>query len=297
MNLRQLEILEAVAQTGTFTGAAKKLYLTQSAVSHAAAELEHQAGTSLFDRLPRGVRLTPSGELLLTEAKGILGACRELEHRMGNLTELAPVSLVSSITIASFWLPQVLRRLQTQMPGLTVQVQVASAAAAIRILQDGDADLALIEGNGPQGIFSSTPFGSYQLWAACSFDFPLPKPALTPQELCSLPLLLREPGSAIRDTLDSTLYLAHQTARPLWESVNSNALIEAAKAGLGVTVLPDLLLADLISQKQLLRIELKGMPMENKMLAVRRRDKYLTPGLNALLDAMNAEKNDEPIKK
>ena len=65
MNLRHLEILEAVAQTGTFTGAAQKLYLTQSAVSHAVAELERQAGTALFDRLPRGVRLTPGGALLL----------------------------------------------------------------------------------------------------------------------------------------------------------------------------------------------------------------------------------------
>ncbi len=50
MIVRHLEILEAVAETGTFTGAAKKLYMTQSAVSHAVAELEKQAGTALFER-------------------------------------------------------------------------------------------------------------------------------------------------------------------------------------------------------------------------------------------------------
>ena len=65
MNLRHLEILEAVARAGTFTGAAQKLFLTQSAVSHAVAELERQAGAPLFDRMPRGVRLTPCGTLLL----------------------------------------------------------------------------------------------------------------------------------------------------------------------------------------------------------------------------------------
>ena len=58
MVLRYLEILEAVAETGTFTCAAKKLYITQSAVSHAVAELEKQAGTALFERLPQGVVLT-----------------------------------------------------------------------------------------------------------------------------------------------------------------------------------------------------------------------------------------------
>ena len=107
MNLRHLEILEAVAQTGTFTGAAQKLYLTQSAVSHAVAELERQAGTALFDRLPRGVRLTPGGALLLEESQGVLTSFRDLEARMDRLEERAPVKLVSSITIASFWLPKI----------------------------------------------------------------------------------------------------------------------------------------------------------------------------------------------
>lgn len=79
MNLRHLEILEAVARAGTFTGAAQKLFLTQSAVSHAVAELERAGGAPLFDRMPRGVRLTPCGTLLLEEARGILAACRELE--------------------------------------------------------------------------------------------------------------------------------------------------------------------------------------------------------------------------
>ena len=106
MNLRHLEILEAVARAGTFTGAAQKLFLTQSAVSHAVAELERQAGAPLFDRMPRGVRLTPCGTLLLEEARGILAACRELEGRLAGLEEEAPVQLVSSITIASFPLPE-----------------------------------------------------------------------------------------------------------------------------------------------------------------------------------------------
>lgn len=62
MVIRYLEILEAVAETGTFTGAARKLYITQSAVSHAIAELEKQAGTALFERFPKGVALTRCGQ-------------------------------------------------------------------------------------------------------------------------------------------------------------------------------------------------------------------------------------------
>lgn len=70
MVLRHLEILEAIAETGAFTNAAKKLFITQSAVSHAVAELEKQAGTALFERLPKGVALTHCGVSLLEESRG-----------------------------------------------------------------------------------------------------------------------------------------------------------------------------------------------------------------------------------
>ena len=82
MNIRHLEILDAVEQTGTFTGAAKKLHLTQSAVSHAIAELEQQAGTVLFNRFSKGVSLTNCGLSLLGEARSVLAAYRNLDNKI-----------------------------------------------------------------------------------------------------------------------------------------------------------------------------------------------------------------------
>lgn len=287
MNIRQLEILEAIAQTGSFTGAARKLYLTQSAVSHAISELEQQTGTALFDRLPRGVHLTQCGSLLLEEAQGILSSCRNLEQRMGHLEDYISIRIASSITIASFYLPNILRKLRKKIPKLKVQVQVVSASCAMDILHKGNADIALVEGAEPQGFFYSRAFGSYGLSAVCAPDYPLSDAAVTPKEFCSLPLLLREKGSAIRDTLDSMLYLVHQTAHPMWESVNSTALIKAAEAGLGVTVLPDLLLSDLIAQNRLRKLEIKDVIMENKMLVVYRRDKYMIHNLQEVVDALS----------
>lgn len=286
MNIRHLEILEAIAQTGSFTRAAKKLYLTQSAVSHAIAELEQQTGTVLFDRLPRGVRLTQCGLLLLEEAAMILTSFRSLELRMSHLEDYASIHIVSSITIASFYLPKILTKIRKEYPRLHIQVQVVSAACAMDILQKGNADIALIEGAEPQGLYHHKVFGAYRLQVACACDYPLQRNVVSTEEFCSFPLLLREKGSAIRDTLDSTLYLAHQTVHPLWESVNSNALIKAAEAGLGITVLPDLLLTDLVAQKRLRLIEISNIVMENKMLAVYHKDKCLTKNQQILLDAL-----------
>lgn len=286
MVIRYLEILEAVAETGTFTGAAKKLYITQSAVSHAIAELEKQAGTALFERLPKGVTLTRCGSSLLEESRSILTACRNLDRRINHLEENTPVNIVSSITIAAFMLPEMLRELRTSFPQIELSVRVASANAAIDMLQHGNADIAFWEGTAPKGNFHTILLGSYKLCAACAPAFHLPANTISPDELCRYPLLLREQGSAIRDTLDNTLALANLKAVPVWESVNSLALIKAAEAGLGITVLPEKLLLDSLLLKKLRFINLDKMNMENQMLALFHKDKYITKPFQILIDQL-----------
>ncbi len=315
MVLRYLEILEAVAECGTFTGAAKKLYITQSAVSHAVAELEKQAGTVLFERLPKGAVLTQCGVSLLEEARSILTACRNLDRRMNCLEENAPVKIVSSITIASFLLPEILRELKRSHPQIRFSVGVASANAALGILQRGDADMAFWEGTAPKGNFHAIPLGAYSLCAACAPEFvlpvdtlsgdsllsestlsgeflssesTLPVDTLSPELLCRCPLLLREQGSAIRDTLDNTLALLGLKAEPVWESVNSLALVKAAEAGLGITILPERLLADSLLLKKLRIIHLDKINMENQMLALFHKDRYITKPFQILIDRLQA---------
>lgn len=286
MVIRYLEILEAIAETGTFTSAAKKLYITQSAVSHAVAELEKQAGTALFERLPKGVALTPCGVSLLEESRNILTACRNLDRRINHLEENTPIHIVSSITIASFLLPEILSELKNSFPQIQLSVRVASANAAIDILQRGNADIAFWEGVAPKGNFHTILLGSYKLCAACSPEFNLSAPIITPDQLCHYPLLLREQGSAIRDTLDNRLALANLKAEPVWESVNSFALIKAAEAGLGITILPEKLLSDSLLLKKLRLIPLDEMKMENQMLALFHKDKYITRPFQILIDQL-----------
>jgi len=288
MVIRYLEILEAIAETGTFTSAAKKLYITQSAVSHAVAELEKQAGTALFERLPRGVVLTRCGVSLLEESRSILTACRNLDRRITHLEENTPVNIVSSITIASFLLPEILNRLKSSFPGLQISVRVASANTAIDILKRGNADIAFWEGAAPQGNFETILLGSYRLCAACAPGFSLSEQKITAQQLCQYPLLLREQGSAIRDTLDNTLALANLKAAPVWESVNSLSLIKAAEAGLGITILPERLLSDSLLLNKLRLIHLEKMEMENQMLALFHREKYITRPFQILLDNLKS---------
>ncbi len=285
LTLRHLTIFKTVAETGNFTKAAQKLYITQSAVSHTIRELEGYTGTSLFDRLSRQVRLTAQGRLLLDEILPILASCDALEERIRHLEMQAPLRIVSSITIAAFWLPRILNQLKEKLPDLLPYVTVESASDAIRTLSKGEADIAFLEGAQPQGPFHCIHFSDYSLVTVCApgyFKENAPA-ALTLEEFCQEKLLLREPGSAIRDTLDSALFILGHTARPLWTSVNSTALLEAAKAGLGITVLPEMLVKEEIKKGTLLPLHIENLALKNDMIAVYHKDKYLTPGLTTLL--------------
>ena len=283
MEVRQYRIFKEVAETGSFTKAAANLYITQSAVSHAVRDLEERAGTVLFDRLSKSIRITESGRLLLEEVTPILAACNALDSRIGSLEKKAPVHLVSSITIAAFYLPGILRSFEASWLGLPVTVEVVPAAAAVEVLRCGKADFALIEGAVPQGPFVCEAFDSYKMHILCAPGYLPVDKMLSMEEFCGERLLLREKGSAIRDTLDSTLYLAGYTAYPSWTSVNSTALIKAAEAGLGLTVLPDLLVGNELREERLLTVQAEGLELKNELLVIRHREKHMTAPLRSLL--------------
>lgn len=284
MTLRHFEIFKTVAETCSFTKAAEKLYLTQSGVSHAIRELEEKTKTPLFDRLSKSVRLTKSGALLLEEIIPILSACQSLQSHISCLEKQAPIHLVSSITIASFWLPDILNHFHRLWPDLQVKVEVVSAAAAIRILCAGDADFALVEGVVQKGSYHAKVFDTYPMKFVCAPSYKLEADELEIEELCEQKLLLREKGSAIRDTLDNALYLKGHILYPDWTSVNSLSLIEAAKAGLGITVLPDVLLKDALELGELKVLTIKGLLLKNDLTLLTHREQSFTSPMRELMN-------------
>ncbi len=284
MTFRHLEIFKTVAETGSFTKAAKKLFITQSAISHAIRDLEDMTGTPLFDRLGKSVHITKTGELLLQEAEPILTAGHALGARLHTLEKDAPIHIACNITIANFYLPALLQAFSKSFPCSAVSVDVIPAATAIESLQNGKADLALVEGAVPQGAFCSKSMKAYRLKAVCAPDYPLREQQLTLPQLCRERLLLREVGSAIRETLDSQLYLAGCKAYPAWCSVNDSALLAAAKAALGIAILPEAYVSEELKKQHLVELLIPDLVLENHMYAVWHRDKYLSKPLQALTE-------------
>lgn len=285
MTIRHLRIFRTVCEKGSVTAAADALYMTQPAVSRALAELEREAGVPLFDRLGRRLLLNGTGKVFLGKAVRALDLLEDLEKGTAFLERQAPLRLGSSITLATYWLPPALRELAAVYPEVPLRVTVERAAAVLELLENGGVDLALLEGAPVQGPFIRLPFSTYRLCVVAAAGSPLtkrPEPwALT--ELAGETWLLREKGSAVRDMLDSALLLEGLSIEPRMTSVNSQALIQAVRAGLGITILPDILVKEALDKGLLAQVPLVGPPLISENAVVLHRDKHLTEPMNRLL--------------
>lgn len=272
MNYKQCVIFREIAKTNNFTKAATNLFLTQSAVSHAIKDLEEEAGTQLFERLHRSVKLTPAGELLLREIQPIIEEFESVEARLPDLEKQPPLKIASCITYAQTELPQLLRRFSVNHPEAHFNVQVFPASESIARLETGEVDLAFIEGKVQQASFQAKKIADYRLCVVAAPDFAEEQFSLP--ELLQRPLLLRERGSAVREAFESFVVLQGFKPFPIWESVDSQALVSAVKAGFGLSVLPYRLVKEEILLGKLTEVKITDWQLTNDITALVRKSRY-----------------------
>jgi DNA-binding transcriptional LysR family regulator len=146
LSLTGLRVLREVAARGSFTAAAKSLGYTQSAVSRQVAGLEGAAGTSLFERTARGVRLTDAGGALLRRAGTVLDEVDAAQRELEGISRAATGRLrVGAIpTAVAALLPRAMRAFRERNPGADVSLREGSTSSQIRRLVSGSADVAVI---------------------------------------------------------------------------------------------------------------------------------------------------------
>lgn len=281
MNIRQLTVFEMIAREGNMTKAAQRLYMSQPAVSHMIHDLEEELDIQLFDRIGKKVFLNEYGKLFLEKTRKVLEGYEDLCN--GRLSP--PLRIGSSITIADFWLPEILK--EAQDASIDFMVDVDRSETVYEKLMRNELDLALIEGEVSDERLIQIPFSDYELHAVCGKNHVYAKQnSITLHQLCNEPLYLREKGSAIREVFDSALNLANMSVRPVYTSVNSQAIIYSIAAGLGISILPDLLIKD---HPDLHLLEITGVKLRNTNRMIYPKDKYLSESMKTLCALITKE--------
>ncbi len=293
ITLRQLRIFEAVAQHLSISRAAADLHLTQPAVSMQLKQLEEQIGLQLLQQSGRRMSLTDAGQELRGYAQSIAAQMTELGAAMEKFrSQERGVLRLAVVSTANYFLPKTIAAFTSLHPAVRISLDVVNREAVLSALADSRADLA-ITGQPPEGVYVT---GEYFM------DNPLvviagPGHPLAGQSSIALPrlaeevLVLREPGSGTRATVERYLS-AHKVAyRPGCELSSNEAVKQAVQAGLGIGIVPAQTLQLELETRRLVVLDVEGFPLLRKWFIVHRNDRRLSgvaEGFKSLLLARNA---------
>ena len=146
MEITNLRAFMAIAETGSFSAAAERLYLSQPAISKRISILETELGVRLFDRIGRGVQLTESGQTLHKRAHHLLQEVEDIRRDISSLTDTVSGKLVMATShhIALHRLPLYLKQYMDSYPQVTLDLRFTDSESGCRSVENGELEFAVV---------------------------------------------------------------------------------------------------------------------------------------------------------
>lgn len=267
MNLHLLRIFVEVIESGGFSAAARRLGISQPAVSKAVRTLEAELDTVLLERQGRRLRATDPGNTLYRYGQAIFKLELEATQAIHAFYGLDRGTLVigASTTIATYWLPAQLMAFRDLHPGLTLQLVSANTRQIVEALLDGDLDVALVEGAVNDERVQAVPWFEEEMVVighdgdTSDWQGPLS------QQLW----IVRERGSGSRDATDTLLKRLGEE-RPQTLEVGSNeAVVQAVAAGHGYGFVPRICANDQLTLGRVHAIDVGLGPIRRQLYRLR----------------------------
>jgi len=241
VDLRQLEILQAIAETGSFTACGRKLNVSQSAISRQILLLEEELGEPLFLRVGRQVRMTSAAESLVQLGQRVFQDVRETVGAITDRTrELrGTLRLSGGMTVCLYVFPPLLKHLRRVHPHLDVRLTVALAGKSVQEIRGGRVDAGLLTLPVEETDLMTVPALREELLLIASPTHQLAKRRkVQARDLAWLPFVLFEFGSATRKVIDN--FFATQNIEPtiVMDTENVEIIKAMVKTGLGIGIVP-----------------------------------------------------------
>ena len=289
LELRHLESFREVVRTGSFTAAARKLHMTQPAVSLHIKALERALGSHLMDRDGRGVRLTESGKALLEAVDVAFAALEDGARRVREIEapEQGTVVLACGDTVALNLLPPILKVFRKRFPQAEVAIRNHGSQEIVEMVLRREADL---------GLITRPPHLDGALWARTVLEdrlrLVLPKGhALADAKTIRLGDLRDEPAVLLakpaetRSLMDRGLRAVGVELRPVMESGNLEVVKTYVREGLGLSIVPDLALTAQDARRFVVRDLPSSFPAR-KLAVIRRKDRPIGLLAGTLLEQL-----------
>ena len=242
MNIKKYEAFVRAVELGSLSKASEELGYTQSGISHMMQSLEDEVGFSLMVRTSAGILPNTEGELLLPIIRQLLNINECLEQNIAKIkgADTGRVRLASFSSVATYWLPAILSSFEKDYPNVEVQIVEGGADRIEQMMENHEADLCLYTG-GESKDFEWIPLCTDQLLALLPPDHPLAeKDAVPIDDIMNEQFIMPMAGYdyEVHHILDQMEHYPHIR----FSSCSDYAIISMVTRGLGVSILPELLL-------------------------------------------------------
>ncbi len=245
IRLEQYKVFCSVATSGSFSEAAKQLYITQSAVSQQIRSLEEEMGVLLFIRGRKGAKLTSQGELLFGYTKRAMEELKNAEElflRMKSLDE-GSLRIGAGDTLTRYFLLDTLSQFHHTYPGIKIEIINRVTSETLSKLKAGKVDVAFvnlpIEKNLQNGIEIREISKLHDVFIAGNRYSYLSEKVLSLSDVASLPLVMLEPKSNTRKTTNDFFNSHGITLNPEFELGSHDLLFDFARKNLGIACITE----------------------------------------------------------
>ena len=241
MDLRQLEILQAIAETGSFTACGRKLHVSQSAISRQILLLEEELGEPLFLRVGRQVRMTPAAEALVQLGQRVFLDVRDTVGAITDRTRTlrGTLRLAGGMTVCLYVFPPLLKYLKRVHPKLDIRLTVATATRSVEEIRAGRVDAGLLTLPVDESDLVTVPVLREELLVLTMPTHPLAKKkTIQASDLSGQPFVLFEPGSATRGVIDAFFLTEKVEPTVMMDTENVEIIKAMVKTGLGIGIVP-----------------------------------------------------------
>lgn len=276
ITLRQLEIFIAVAETAQVTKASKKLFVTQSAVSMALAELENQLGGSLFDRHGRSLLLNERGRYLLPLSKEIICQVGNVENIMTekNDTLSGKIEVVASTTIGDYILPYLIGAFKRMHPQVHISMLVYHTRYAESLVLDGKVQVGFVEGhvNNPDTV--TRLWFEDELVVIVGPTDPLSHKSSfdVTSDFANTRWIMREEGSGTVAIFREKMAKYLDQINVIMEMGHPEAIKKAVESGVGLGCLSSLAVCREVEHGWLKTLKFEGVDMRRELKVITRKN-------------------------
>ncbi len=287
MNLRQLELFVAVAETGSFSRGAETVSLSQSTASQHIAALEAEVGTDLFDRTGRGIILTSGGELFLQHARRILTERDALFQAMIGFKGLenARLTIGASNIPANYLIPPLLPQMIQEHPGISLTMITGDTREILQRLEVAEIELAVVGNRLDQKSVDYLPLMNDRLVLIVGPEHRWSRKHLSSlHELISEPLIVRESGSGSGQSLERALRQAGQDPAELMIAArlgSNEAILQAVASGFGCAFVSELSVRQHLDREKLRKVDVEGLTVDRQIWLAKLHTRTASPAARA----------------